>query len=95
MHRKQEQELAKGTASNIMFLHDKRSSYQKSWDNPQNGRKSSPAIQQGRDTYSEYRELKKLNNKIINDPINNWESELNRQFSKVKYKWLINTWSNI
>jgi hypothetical protein len=33
-----------------------------------------------------YRELKKLNSPKINEPIKKWETELNRTFSKEKYK---------
>jgi hypothetical protein len=33
-----------------------------------------------------YRELKKLNSPKINEPINKWTSELNRTFSKEKFK---------
>jgi hypothetical protein len=38
-----------------------------------------------------YRELKKLNSLKINEPIRKWATELNRTFSKKKFKWLKNT----
>jgi hypothetical protein len=38
-----------------------------------------------------YRELKKLNSPKINEPIKKWATELNRIFSKKKFKWLKNT----
>jgi hypothetical protein len=33
-----------------------------------------------------YRELKKLNSPKINDPINNWATDLNRTFSKEEFQ---------
>jgi hypothetical protein len=38
-----------------------------------------------------YREHKKLNHQRINIPVKNWIHELNREFSKEVYKWLVNT----
>jgi hypothetical protein len=38
-----------------------------------------------------YRELKKLNSPKINEPIKKWATELNRTFSKKKFKWPKNT----
>jgi hypothetical protein len=34
-----------------------------------------------------YRELKKLSSPKINEPIKKWATELNRTFSKEKFKW--------
>jgi hypothetical protein len=34
-----------------------------------------------------FRELKKLNSPKINEQIKNWATELNRTFSKKKFKW--------
>jgi hypothetical protein len=38
-----------------------------------------------------YKDFKILNIKTANNAINKWANELNRQFSKKKYKWLIKT----
>jgi hypothetical protein len=38
-----------------------------------------------------YREFKKLNSPQINEPIKKWATELNRTFSKKKFKWPKNT----
>jgi hypothetical protein len=38
-----------------------------------------------------YRKLKKLKSPKINEPINKWATELNRTFSKEKFKWAKNT----
>jgi hypothetical protein len=38
-----------------------------------------------------YRELKKLSLQRINNPMKKWAHELNREFQRKKYKWLINT----
>jgi hypothetical protein len=40
-------------------------------------------------TSSIYKDFKILNTKTINNTINKWANELNRQFSKKKYKWQI------
>jgi hypothetical protein len=39
-----------------------------------------------------YRELRKLNFPKINEPIKKWATELNRTFSRKKFKWPKNIW---
>jgi hypothetical protein len=48
-------------------------------NNPQNGRKSSPAIEQINNSRT-CKELKRLNNKRTNNPVNKWGDELDKQF---------------
>jgi hypothetical protein len=41
-----------------------------------------------------YKEVKKLNTKRMNNPINEWANVINDSFQK-KYKWPINTKKNV
>jgi hypothetical protein len=60
-------------------------------DHLQSGRKYLPVYIRQRTDNQNIQGIKKLNSPQINEPIKKWAAELNRAFSKKKFKWLKNT----
>jgi hypothetical protein len=66
----------------LKTLHSKENNYQIEEAAYRKGEKSLPAIHLTRVISRTYKEVKKLNSKRTNNPVNKWINVLNRPFSK-------------